>query len=168
MHPLQSLRARLRRSAGAVRLGHAGRGRDSHIVAGAGTTMLDARCESCGACVGLLPHRRPGQQNVRRRWRKPDKSSPPPAAIAALAAASICTSRTSAFIRVASNPHAAVNAHGAVRQGPLRLRLRAPPGSPDETARARVSARWRAAAQRSRPLGGHRLEHSAEPGRGKA
>lgn len=35
--------------------GLAERGFDSHIVAGAGTTMLDAGCESCGACVAYCP-----------------------------------------------------------------------------------------------------------------
>ena len=33
----------------------AGRGIDAHIVAGAETTMLEARCESCGACVAYCP-----------------------------------------------------------------------------------------------------------------
>lgn len=31
------------------------RGFETHIVAGAGTDMLDARCESCGACVAYCP-----------------------------------------------------------------------------------------------------------------
>jgi predicted molibdopterin-dependent oxidoreductase YjgC len=31
------------------------RGFNTHIVAGAGTDMLDARCESCGACVAYCP-----------------------------------------------------------------------------------------------------------------
>lgn len=35
--------------------GVADRGRDSQIVAGAATTMLDARCESCGACAAYCP-----------------------------------------------------------------------------------------------------------------
>jgi formate dehydrogenase major subunit/formate dehydrogenase alpha subunit len=35
--------------------GLAERGYDTHIVAGAGTDMLDARCESCGACVAYCP-----------------------------------------------------------------------------------------------------------------
>jgi formate dehydrogenase major subunit/formate dehydrogenase alpha subunit len=33
----------------------AGRGYDNQIVAGANTTMLEARCESCGACVAYCP-----------------------------------------------------------------------------------------------------------------
>ena len=33
----------------------AGRGIDTRIVAGADTTMLNARCESCGACVAYCP-----------------------------------------------------------------------------------------------------------------
>jgi predicted molibdopterin-dependent oxidoreductase YjgC len=33
----------------------AGRGEEAHIVAGAGTDMLSARCESCGACVAYCP-----------------------------------------------------------------------------------------------------------------
>jgi predicted molibdopterin-dependent oxidoreductase YjgC len=33
----------------------AGRGDQAHIVAGADTDMLDARCESCGACVAYCP-----------------------------------------------------------------------------------------------------------------
>ncbi len=35
--------------------GVAGRGRDARIAAGADTTMLDARCESCGACAAYCP-----------------------------------------------------------------------------------------------------------------
>ncbi len=35
--------------------GVGGRGHDAHIIAGANTTMLDARCESCGACVAYCP-----------------------------------------------------------------------------------------------------------------
>lgn len=31
------------------------RGNETHIIAGADTTMLDARCESCGACVAYCP-----------------------------------------------------------------------------------------------------------------
>lgn len=32
-----------------------GRGADTRVVAGAGTDLLDARCESCGACVAYCP-----------------------------------------------------------------------------------------------------------------
>jgi predicted molibdopterin-dependent oxidoreductase YjgC len=35
--------------------GVAGRGFEESIVAGAGTTMLEARCESCGQCVAYCP-----------------------------------------------------------------------------------------------------------------
>lgn len=35
--------------------GIARRGFEEHIVAGAGTTMLEARCESCGQCVAYCP-----------------------------------------------------------------------------------------------------------------
>jgi formate dehydrogenase major subunit/formate dehydrogenase alpha subunit len=35
--------------------GMAERGFDTHLVAGLNTTMLDARCESCGACVAYCP-----------------------------------------------------------------------------------------------------------------
>jgi len=35
--------------------GVAGRGSDTTVVPGAGTTLLDARCESCGACVAYCP-----------------------------------------------------------------------------------------------------------------
>ncbi len=35
--------------------GVGGRGIDTKIIAGADTTMLDARCESCGACVAYCP-----------------------------------------------------------------------------------------------------------------
>lgn len=35
--------------------GVAGRGFDEHIVAGAATTLLEARCESCGQCVAYCP-----------------------------------------------------------------------------------------------------------------
>lgn len=35
--------------------GVAERGHESHIVVGAGMSMLDARCESCGACAAYCP-----------------------------------------------------------------------------------------------------------------
>ena len=35
--------------------GVAGRGEHAHVVAGTNSTMLDARCESCGACVAFCP-----------------------------------------------------------------------------------------------------------------
>jgi predicted molibdopterin-dependent oxidoreductase YjgC len=35
--------------------GVAGRGENTHIIAGANSSMLDARCESCGACVAYCP-----------------------------------------------------------------------------------------------------------------
>src|SRR5262249_49101844 len=35
--------------------GVAGRGADTAVVPGAGTSLLDARCESCGACVAYCP-----------------------------------------------------------------------------------------------------------------
>ncbi len=35
--------------------GVARRGYDAHIAAGAGTTLLEARCESCGACAAYCP-----------------------------------------------------------------------------------------------------------------
>lgn len=35
--------------------GVAGRGEAAHIVAGLDTTMLEARCESCGACAAVCP-----------------------------------------------------------------------------------------------------------------
>jgi predicted molibdopterin-dependent oxidoreductase YjgC len=35
--------------------GVAGRGEESHLVAGANATMLGARCESCGACAAFCP-----------------------------------------------------------------------------------------------------------------
>jgi formate dehydrogenase major subunit/formate dehydrogenase alpha subunit len=35
--------------------GIGGRGHESHLIAGADTSMLEARCESCGACVAYCP-----------------------------------------------------------------------------------------------------------------
>jgi predicted molibdopterin-dependent oxidoreductase YjgC len=35
--------------------GVGGRGSEAHIIAGADTTMLEARCESCGACAAYCP-----------------------------------------------------------------------------------------------------------------
>ena len=46
--------------------GVAYRGFDEQIVAGAGVTMLEARCESCGQCVGLLSDRGAQRQDVAR------------------------------------------------------------------------------------------------------
>ena len=121
--------------------GVAERGFEEQIVAGADTTMLEARCESCGQCVAYCPTGAlsnkmnyghgacpPGQEShhhlhlLRRRLPvRPD-------------------GQRQQGHRRHVQPECAGQWHGAVRQGPLWLRLRPPPRPADEAAGATLSA----------------------------
>ena len=107
------------------------RGDDAKLVAGAGHHLLDARCESCGACVAYCPTGALddkmsvglGQPDkvvihdlplLRRRLQlRPERQGRPdhPRHV---------------------QPGGAGQRHGAVRQGAVRVRLRPPPGPADQ------------------------------------
>jgi formate dehydrogenase alpha subunit len=89
-------------------LGVAGRGRDRHIVAGAGTTMLDARCESCGACVAHCPT---GALDNKMSvgLDKPDRIVTTTCGYCGVGCRFDMHVKNRRILRVVSNPHAAVN-----------------------------------------------------------
>ena len=90
-------------------LGLAGRGRDRQIVAGTGTTMLDARCESCGACVAHCPT---GALDNKMSvgLGKPDRVVTTTCGYCGVGCRFDLHVKDGEIIRVVSNPNAAVNA----------------------------------------------------------
>ena len=90
-------------------LGLAGRGRDRQIVAGTGTTMLDARCESCGACVAYCPT---GALDNKMSvgLGKPDKIVTTTCGYCGVGCRFDMHIKGGEIIRVVSNPNAPVNA----------------------------------------------------------
>jgi len=86
----------------------AGRGRDSHIVAGAGTTMIEARCESCGACVAYCPTGAlDNKMSVGSG--KPDRIVTTTCGYCGVGCRFDLHVKDRRILRVVSNPHAAVN-----------------------------------------------------------
>lgn len=88
--------------------GPAERGFQTHIVPGGGTTMLDARCESCGACVafcptGALDHKLSREAGV------PDRLVTTTCTYCGVGCQFDLNVRDGKVIRVTSNPDAPVN-----------------------------------------------------------
>jgi formate dehydrogenase alpha subunit len=88
--------------------GLAERGFDSHIVAGAGVNLLEARCESCGACVeycptGALAHKPSYIEPL------PDKKVLTTCAYCGVGCNFDLNVKDNRVIKVSSNPKAAVN-----------------------------------------------------------
>ena len=88
--------------------GIAGRGRDSRIVAGADTTLLEARCESCGACVAYCPTGALDDKLSVGAGR-PDTIVTTTCGYCGVGCRFDLHVRDGRILRVASNPHAAVN-----------------------------------------------------------
>lgn len=86
----------------------AGRGFDAHIVAGADTTMLEARCESCGACVAYCPS---GALDNKMSidMGQPDKLVTTTCTYCGVGCQFDLNIKDNKIIRVTSNPKAAVN-----------------------------------------------------------
>ncbi len=109
---------------------------------------------------GLLPHGRPGQQDVRRAGQaRQDRHHHLRLLRRGLPLR--LHVKDGEIIRVVSNPTRARERDGAVREGSLRLRLRPPSGSSDDAARTPVPARGHAPARRvaatgSKPTGRRR------------
>ena len=84
------------------------RGIDTHIVAGADTTMLEARCESCGACVAYCPT---GALDNKMSidMGKPDKLVTTTCTYCGVGCQFDLNVKDNKIIRVTSNPKAAVN-----------------------------------------------------------
>ncbi len=84
------------------------RGIDTHIVAGADTTMLDARCESCGACVAYCPT---GALDNKMSidMGKPDKLVTTTCTYCGVGCQFDLNVKDNKIVRVTSNPKAAVN-----------------------------------------------------------
>jgi predicted molibdopterin-dependent oxidoreductase YjgC len=84
------------------------RGIDTHIVAGADTNMLEARCESCGACVAYCPT---GALDNKMSidMGKPDKLVTTTCTYCGVGCQFDLNVKDNKIIRVTSNPKAAVN-----------------------------------------------------------
>jgi predicted molibdopterin-dependent oxidoreductase YjgC len=88
--------------------GVGGRGGDAHIVAGADTTMLEGRCESCGACAaycptGALDHK------MSVRLGEPDRKITTTCSYCGVGCQFDLNIKDGKIIRVTSNPDAPVN-----------------------------------------------------------
>jgi formate dehydrogenase alpha subunit len=88
--------------------GVAGRGTDSTVVPGAGTSLLDARCESCGACVAYCPT---GALDDKMSvgLGRPDKVVPTTCSYCGVGCGLDLNVKDGRIIRVTSNPSAPVN-----------------------------------------------------------
>jgi formate dehydrogenase major subunit len=88
--------------------GVAERGTESTIVAGAGTSMLEARCESCGACVAYCPT---GALDDKMSigLGKPDRVVSTTCTYCGVGCGLDLNVKNDRIIRVTSNPAAAVN-----------------------------------------------------------
>ena len=134
LHPVHALRARLPRGAGQrrdrLRVPRRARRRSCSTST---TRWARSTCVACGECVqacptgALMPARGAGLAGGRSR------RSTRCARTAASAASSPTTSRTNTIV-ARRGPRRPGQPRPAVRQGPLRLRLRAPPAAPDAAA----------------------------------
>ena len=103
-------------------IGYAFRGEHSKIVFDLDDPMGDSTCVACGECVQACPDRRADARARCRQDRPPTSRSIPCARIAASAASSLTTSRTTRlFMCRAGRPR---ELQPPVRERPLRLRLR--------------------------------------------
>jgi predicted molibdopterin-dependent oxidoreductase YjgC len=84
------------------------RGFDAHIVAGADMTMLDARCESCGACVAYCPTGALDNK-MSMELGQPDKKVTTTCTYCGVGCQFDLNVKDNKIIRVTSNPNAPVN-----------------------------------------------------------
>jgi formate dehydrogenase alpha subunit len=92
------------------------RGGDTRIIAGADTTLLDARCESCGACVAYCPT---GALDDRMSagLGRPDAIVPTTCGYCGVGCGLDLNVKGGRVIRVTSNPAAPVNGMGLCVKG---------------------------------------------------
>jgi len=88
--------------------GMAGRSVDTHIAAGSGGNMLDARCESCGACVAYCPTGALSDRNTETDFQTDEKimTTCPYCGVGCNFDLNV---RDGQLHHVTSNPHAPVN-----------------------------------------------------------
>jgi predicted molibdopterin-dependent oxidoreductase YjgC len=88
--------------------GMAQRGFDTHLAAGLDETMLEARCESCGACVAYCPT---GALDSKLSWGlgTPDKKVTTTCTYCGVGCTLDLNVKDGKVIRVTSNPNAPVN-----------------------------------------------------------
>jgi predicted molibdopterin-dependent oxidoreductase YjgC len=84
------------------------RGFDAHIVAGADMTMLEARCESCGACVAYCPTGALDNK-MSMDLGQPDKKVTTTCTYCGVGCQFDLNVKDNQIIRVTSNPNAPVN-----------------------------------------------------------
>jgi predicted molibdopterin-dependent oxidoreductase YjgC len=84
------------------------RGYDAHIVAGADMTMLEARCESCGACVAYCPTGALDNK-MSMELGQPDKKVMTTCTYCGVGCQFDLNVKDNKIIRVTSNPNAPVN-----------------------------------------------------------
>jgi formate dehydrogenase major subunit len=131
LHPVQSLRARLPRSAGQRRHRHGRPRPDAKIVFDFDDPMGESTCVACGECVqacptgALMPASMLDALTEARQVR-----SIRCARTAASAASSPITSRTTRSLR--RGPRRSGQSQPPVRQGPLRLRLHPASAAPHQ------------------------------------
>jgi formate dehydrogenase alpha subunit len=92
------------------------RGDDARIIAGLDTTMLDARCESCGACAAYCPT---GALDDKMAigLGKPDRVVPTTCTYCGVGCGFDLNVKDNRIIRVTSNPAAPVNGMGLCVKG---------------------------------------------------
>lgn len=88
--------------------GLAERGYDSHLVAGASGTMLDAMCESCGACAAYCPTGALDDK-MSIKYGRPDRKVTTTCSFCGVGCQFDLNVKDDKIIRVTSNPEAPVN-----------------------------------------------------------
>lgn len=88
--------------------GVGGRGHEAHIIAGANTTMIEARCESCGACAAYCPTGALGDK-MSVGAGLPDKKVTTTCTYCGVGCQFDLNVKDDRIIRVTSNPRAPVN-----------------------------------------------------------
>lgn len=88
--------------------GSAGRGFDTHIVAGANTNLLEAGCESCGACAAFCPTGALSDK-MSIGMGKPDRVVTTTCTYCGVGCTLDLNVKENRIIRVTSNPNAPVN-----------------------------------------------------------
>ena len=105
-----------------------GRGFDSKVSRRRRRVFMDSECVSCGACVQACPTVDAAGEVGRRARHADPLGRSPPAPTAASAARSRPRCAGDEVVRMVPSKDGGANEGHSLRQGPVRLRLRHPPG----------------------------------------